>query len=393
MNMQQLNTNDVRITTEHEFSSALYQVEGSEISWRFVPSVNHVDFKTNENSHLWGSILSIYSKSIANLYSIPSNEGGFSDTSFGKIYDAYYTNGMYVGSLSDDTFRTAFNKTLKLTIPITGGTGTLSGVTSLDIFSGMLQQDNSREKQTKGFCGVGYADNALSDYHEGAFNMTGIGQQRIEGINPDNQDYSHGLYQSGYISLWSDLIDWSGATTGNTWSTNWSGKTKYTTGDARLGKWNGSAYNEAVGVMDLNTGLIALFHDQVVNNFNTTIATGGTISSGLTFNTSDCYIVTGDRDTTTAVNINVILGAGDFSGKGSTNPSRGEASLDGTCDDTVYITNICFHDERGKITAYGYFDTPVEKPKEQFVTAVAKLSLDGGFKVSPHLSGRPYYDY
>lgn len=380
MNKVKLNREQLQIKTEQVKSNKFYQIEGGEIDWVYVQPKSGTTFNTDSNSHLWSQLMGIYSQSNVNEYETTRTNGGYLDTMIGTIGTAYKSTGMYVGNISDSVFRTSLFKHFRLQIPVTGGTGSLSGVTSLNVYPSFVEQNDSRSLEKGGPCATYLVDSLVSESHTISTNDLGIGYPYDVTNNPSQFDNNQ--YNSGIVWLFNDNISYSGSSTGTTWDTGWSGNTRYTFDGGRLAKFDGSNRDESIGLVHLDSGLIALFHPDVVNNFNTTIATGGTVTSGLTFSSTDCNMIVRDIDISTELNINLNLNPDEF--KTSNNPSLRDAKERGIeCDGQVYITEICFYDDSDRLMGIGKVSEPVIKNEEDFSLITATVTLDGGVKDDP----------
>ena len=382
MNLNKLDSKNIQIVTNDVVSDVYYRVPGNEISWLYVQPKDSATFNSLASSHLWASILGIYSQSQANIFSTTRSDGGAFNTMLTKVNEAYNTTGMYVGNISNEAFRTSLYKNLSLKVPISGGTGDLSGLTSLNLYTGFIEQKNSKSADGCGPCATWLVDSLWSESDPRATYEAGIGYAYDPNNNP-SPDHTKGQYRSGIVYLFSDSIDWSGATTGVTWDTGFSGSSKYTFNNGRFAQFDGS-YNEAVGLVNVDSGLVALWHPDVVNNFNTDIAISGNSVTGLTFNTSDCNAIIKDRDASTELRITVNLEPGTFTPESSTNHSILDAKARGVdCGTQVSITEVCFYNDRNQLMGFGKLDTPLEKRTNDFGVITASLTVDGGVKESP----------
>ncbi len=370
-----LDPNALQIVTNETTSPLFYQTEGAEISWVEVQSKTGTTFNDDVNSHHWTN-LGIYSESNITPFGVTKANGGFSDTMIGGIYKAYNSTGLLVGSIASTAYRASIYPNLKLTIPITGGTGTLSGLTSLNLYSAFVEQNNSTTPNGSGPCATWLVDSLCSESDPGTTYQAGIGYA-MDGVNNPSSN-TGGQYQSGFVHLFANEIYLTG-NTGTTWDTAWSGDSRYTFGGSPLAKASGTDRNKAVGILQLDSGTITLYDSEVVGLFNTAVATGGTITSGLTFPTTECGMINKDKDLSTVLNINTVLTPETFTQ--SRNPSLLDAAKIGeTCDGQVSVTKICFFDELGVLTATGLLETPIVKRTEDFTTVVSQVTLDGGQK-------------
>lgn len=372
----------IQIVTKEEVSKQFYQVRGDEISWTKVQPSNSVTFSTDSNSHKY-TFLGLYTKANALKYGIDIQDGGLDNTMLEDIYDAYFSTGLWVGSLSPSSYRASIMPNVKLTIPITGGTGTLSGLTSLNLYTSMCDSNVAKTSDGGGSCACWLVDSYKSEALDQATYLAGIGYAYDPGNNPSQT--TNQIYRSGVAFLFANEIYFSG-NTGTTWDTGWSAATPYTYGGHPLAKFSGTDKNRAVGVMHLDTGLVTLWNSDIVTSFNEAIATGGTSTTGLTFNTVDSNIVMRDYDQTTTLNINTPLYPYTF--ENSPNQSKLDAKAAGiNCKNKVYITRLCYLNSRNEIMAVATLDTPIEKNSEDFAMVVATASMDGGIKVAPDEDG------
>jgi hypothetical protein len=380
MELNRLDEDQLQVVTTEVKSACWYQANGDEISWVYVQPKSGTTFTTDTNSHHWAGV-GIYSQLQANSYNSPIADGGLSDTMIGSIGTAYNSTGMYVGSLSSETFRTSFYQNLRLTIPVSGGTGSLSGLTSLDVYSAFVSQNDSKEACGNGVCSTYLVDSLHSESHRQSTDLSGIGYAYDPINNPSES--TGGQYRSGIVHLFTNSIEFSGATnTGTTWSSGWSGNSRYTYDGGKLAIFDGNTRNTSIGFFNLDSGLVYLYHPDVVNNFNTGIATGGTVTSGLTFNTSDCNGWFRDRDFSTKLEINVNLAPNTFTE--SLNPSKLDAKANGIeCDNLVKITDVCFYNDANQLVAMGKLSEPLTKLDSNYSLMNASISLDGGVKSDP----------
>lgn len=380
-----IDNRDISVKKTKSCSSCYYQVPGDKLPFYYSKPTSDINFLNDQNIHLWTS-LGIYRLTDAELYNTPYTSGGYKNTSYDQLYEAYTSTGFYTISIDDTMFRMALEPRVRMSLPITGATHpSLSALTSVTLYSGLLKQDNSLTPISSGPSALVTADVVKSEYHISASD-TGIGQKRIAGVNPgasEVDDPSTNYYDSGIMLLWSDDIDYSGATTGTTWGTSWSASTKYTYSNARLGVFNGvgttgtNGYNQAVGAIDLYSGNAYIWHPEIVPYINTGIATGGTVTTGLTFNTTDCNFIIKDYDTTMSAKVNIVLQPNQYTT--TTNPSMAEAvKADADCDKQVYFDQVCFMDGEGRPVAYASLSDTIVKPKDEFVSLAVEFTIDGG---------------
>ena len=386
MEKYRLNPEALQIKTNYTRSQNLYQVEGSEITWVEVNDKTNTNFRSNSNNHLWTN-LGIYSEADIIKFGVTRSEGGYSDTAISDIYEAYNQGGMLVADVSPSAFRATLQPNMKITLPINGGTGSLNGLTSVDLYTVFFEQNDSKKSDGSGACATWMVDCLWNESHPESTYQAGIGYSYNPPNNPGvNTD---GKYRSGIMYLFSEDIYFSG-NTGTTFSQGWSGNTRYTFGDSPLAKFDGDERNRAVGMINLDSGVMSIFNPDIVSAFDTSVATGGTITSGLTFNTSDCGIIAGDRDVSTSLQINTVLEPQTFTK--SMNPSLLDAKQNGlSCDGQVAITKVCYYDDNDNLVATGLLSTPIIKRTEDYTLLKAEVTLDGGTlegENSPENDGR-----
>jgi hypothetical protein len=377
-----LSPDSLQVITKEEKSEEFYQLKGEEISWTRVQDKNGATFRTDSNSHKY-TFLGIYGEADALKFNVNFTDGGFKNTMIEDIYTAYNSTGLWVGSMAPSSYRTSVYPAIRLSVPITGGTGTLSGLTNLTLYSSFVDTNEAKTSDGSGACACWLADSYQSEPMSEATYQAGIGYAN----NPT--EFGGGMYRSGIVYLFANEIYFSG-NTGTTWDTGWSANTRYTYGGSPLATFKGDNRNKAVGLVHLDSGLITLFNPDIVSTFNSAVATGGTSTSGLTFSSTDCSGVIMDYDLTTRLNINTALLPQTFTK--STNASLLGARAAGIdCSDKVYITKVCYYGPTGQLVATGILDTPIEKNAEDYAMIQAQVTLDGGIKTSPDKDGRITY--
>lgn len=374
-NLNPINPDQLQIKTTNETSELFYQLYGGEIPWVQVQPKTGTTFYDDVNSHSWTN-LGIYSESDITKFGISYVNGGLLDTMIGGIYTAYNTTGLLVSSLDSTVFRASVSPNLKITIPLSGGTGTLSGLTSTDLYTAFVSQNNSMEPDGSGPCAGWLVDSLESESHPASTYQAGIGYAN-DGINNPGPN-TNGKYESGLMYLFSKDVYLTG-NTNTAIDTGWSGTSRYTFGGSELVTFSGPKQNVAVGMIRLDTGVVTIFNPSIVTAFNTGIATGGTITSGLTFSTTDCNAYIRDRDTSTALEINTILPPEEYTK--SFNPSLLDARQRGIdCSGQVSVTKICFYDEFGVLTATGGLSEALIKRERDFISVLSTVTLDNGIQ-------------
>jgi hypothetical protein len=385
-----IDSRNIAIKKTKSCSDCFYQIPGDKLPFYFSKPTSDVDFLNDVNIHNW-TLLGLYRDSDAEVYNVPYDLGGFKYTVYDQLYEAYNTTGFYTISIDDTMFRMGLENRIKLSVPITGATDpSISGLTNLTFYSGLIRQNNTLTPISSGPASLVVGDVVKSEYDLSISNV-GIGQKFIPGTNPgqyDPNEPSSNYYDSGIVLLWSDDIDYSGATTGVTWDTAWSAGTKYTYGGARLAKYSGQGtngtdgYNQAVGAVDLYSGNAFIWHPEVVPYINTAIGTGSTVT-GMTFSTSDASMIVKDYDTEMTATINIV--AEPYSYTTTTNPSMAEAvKNDPDCSKKVWIHQVCLMDDNGIPVAYATLDKAVEKPIEEYLLLTTEINIDGGIQDPPY---------
>jgi hypothetical protein len=367
-------TNIVEVTDVSDF----YTVNGSYISWSYIPNFNDPGFATNSLSHFW-SIAGLYSNRIANNYNISNTEGGFKDTSLQGLYDSYYTNGAIVGVFDPSAYRKAFNgNDNAFSISISGGTGPLSGLTGTTLYSTFFNQPQMLRKDGAGECSPTLADSLYFETLTSAVVDSGIGQNPTATNSKNN-------YESGIVYLFSDDLSFtSGSTSGQSFSTGHQVTNAYLNGSKLLAEFNGSGYHNAVGFVDCITGLVFLWDEYLVNSFAWGLATGGTGTTMATFPPNVNYFNTKDIDTTTKVDIRIQANPEEF--YTTVNPSFDQAINDGVpCEEKIKTTQICLYDSSGNCTAVAPLTEAETKFKDGFFITNISFDLSGGILDNPFL--------
>jgi hypothetical protein len=370
--LNKIDPNHLQVITTNETSNLFYQIYGNEMSWHQVQPVTGLTFYDDPNSHDYTN-LGIYSNSDIQKYNITYSNGGLKETMIEKIYEAYNTTGLFVCSLDKTTFRASLAPNMRIKIPITGGTGTLSGLSSTELYTGFINQNDSLTPNGSGPCPVYTVDTLLSETYVPATYGAGIGYDGDGTSSP-----------SGFMYLFSKDIYLSG-NTGTTFDVGWSGNSRYTFCGSELVTFNGPERNVAVGIVKIDTGVITLFDPNIVASFNTSVATGGTTTSGLTFSTNDSTAWIRDIDESTALEITTILGAQEYTE--SLNKSRLDAEKQGIdCKGQVSVTRMCFYGPNGQLTATAGLSDALVKRNQDNVVISNTLTLDGGIQLSVYES-------
>lgn len=389
MQLNPLEPNSLQIRTNEYMSEYFYQIEGSEISWIKVEPNGSEDFTSDVNSHRWTD-LGLYSDSDSIKFNLKKSEGGFSDTMISDIYEAYTDSGIIVGSLDSKTFRTSLSPNMKITLPLDESySGNTTGLSSIDLYTSFVSQNDSKLVDGTKPCSTWKVDSLYSESHVESTFEAGIGYYYDDLNNPGPN--TNNVYKSGVVYLFSEDIQYSG-TTGGEWSKGWSADTRYTFGGSPLAVFDGEERDRAVGLVNVDSGSVIIFNPEIVSSLNTSISSGGTMSSGMTFPTEDCNMVVKDIDFSTSLDINTTLTPNTFTN--TMNPSLLDAKQDGIkgCGDSVSITKICYYDEFGNLVATGLLDKPLVKRQQDFTLLKSSVTLDGGEQDSPANDGRVVFD-
>jgi hypothetical protein len=390
--LNKLSPESLQVSTEESISPYFYQVNGNEMTWVYVESSNSANWSTDSNSHKFAQLCGIYSEADAKKYSIPTIEGGYLDSMISDIGTAWDSTGLFVASIGDSAFRASLTSNVKITLPISGGTGDLSGLTSVTLYSAFVEQNDSKTSTQSGPCRVWKVDTLKNESHLLSTEKAGLGYMYDKINNPSIK--TNGNYQSGIIHLFTDSITWSGETTGSTWSSGWSGDSRYTFGDSsgkgRFATFNGTTRSKSVGFLSTDSGQITIYNPDLVGAFNTGAAISGDSITGLIFDTADSNMVTKDLDVSTALNITLTLKPDTFIQ--SQNISKLAAKEAGISCEDVDITEFCLYDNSGSLMAVGLLDEVITKSAKDFTIVQAQVRLDGGERPYIYLDGnRSYY--
>lgn len=387
MQLNPLEPNSLQIVTNEFVSDNFYQVNGDELSWIKVEPSTSTNFNEDPNSHRWTD-LGIYSDSDINKFSIEESEGGYSDTMISDIYKAYNETGLIVCNMDSKTFRTSITPNLKLTIPLESSSP-INKLETIDIYTSFVKQNDSETVSGKGPCATWKVDSLYSESHVESTYQAGIGYNYDNINNPGPN--TNGEYRSGVVYLFSEDISQSGST-GKDWSKGWSADTRFTFGGSPLAIFDGDERDRAVGLINVDSGVITIFNPEIVESFGVSFSNGGDLQSGMTFPTGNCNMVIKDKDFSTSLDINTTLNPNTF--MNSMNPSLLDAKQDGVkgCTDSVSITKICYYDEFGNLVATGLLDEPIVKRQQDFTLLKSSVTLDGGEQDSPANDGRVVFD-
>jgi len=359
---------NVNVSNTEEESSYFYAIPGDKIEWTYIPSSVHSGFTTNAWSHFYAN-LGLYTNELANNYNISFDNGGYLNTSLEKIYDAYYSSGIIVGLISNETYRQSIiGRDGAIVIPTSFTGATLSAVTSIKNYFTFYDSPELLNRNTSGVCAKTVADTRKFESLREAVINTGMGQEQGRGNIGD-------IYESGIVFIFNDQTS---LTSGSTSGFSQSHKVTNPYANGKLAaKFNGNGYHRAAGMIDCISGIITLWDPTIVQGFNFALGTGGTGTTSVTFAPNVSYAVVTDYDT--SVSANVRVNATPDILKYTTNPSRKQAIANGdtNCEEVVNVTQICLYDTAGQVTAIGV-PTSIIKKEANYVTMNLSVTLDGG---------------
>jgi len=309
-------------------------------------------------------------------YTTPYVDGGLSGTS-AEYLVTDVDNNIIIANISNNAFDMAIDGlNFSLTIPLDATyTGATSGLTATTLYSSFLKTPFYDQKSTTGPCACSVMDGL---YSEESFLITrelNLGMPEENGINPESNSY----YNSGIVYLFSDDIkkpnvSATTVSTTNSWSNGFGSDCPYTLYkkfpfnymDDTL---NGYYRDQPVGAVDLYGGIVTIFNKDLVNAFDFSLSTGGTISSGATFPSSVANSTFRTLDVEMSINTTLIAGKNEFNY--SNNPTWNPV----TCGDKIYITYIELYDSAGKLVGMCVPQNPIEKAFDDTVVVQAKLTF------------------
>ena len=246
---------------------------------------------------------------------------------------------------------------IELKIPLSGGTFT--GTTSAStLYSAFIDTESLKVKSTRSTCDPYLIDLAYSEPNKMFTNDFGIGYTYQLGSNPistqttkdpnSNKRNPNNVFNSGIVILMSnDWEPWSGSSSAKTWSDGYNVVNKYTKEAAPLITPSGPNHDVASGAFFTNSGLGFIWAEDFVNNFNWSGGTGGTGTTMVTFSPSESYFNASDIDTSTKLQIDVIMEPGEFNT--SLNQSYIEDSLENGSNCDVAYNTITLNDSTRKM--------------------------------------------
>jgi hypothetical protein len=307
-------------------------------------------------SHLFSTLSLPVNQNMNNKWEQTFNNGGFSGTA---IQDLYNINTVIFFNIDASAYEQMIDgRTFSLRIPLDSSyTGSTSGLSTTTLYSSyaktnLLTQPSNSNPALSSF------DTTYSERFLPASEYFG---------NPDNQlsDYS-----SGIVWLFSDNIQRPNNFSGNSWSLASNNNNPYTNGKETFNFINSGSNNvdKAVGIVNLNAGLGAIFNRDLVNAFDFSLAIGGTGTTLTTFNSSDVLCTLKSVSVDYFQRIIAIAGADEFFT--SQNPT-----YHSDCNGMVKITKIGLYNDLGECIGVVVPNEPITKQKDQFITFDIKLSF------------------
>jgi hypothetical protein len=392
--LKQIQEDQKRIVNEENISNVFTMSYGSELKFTYLNSVNDAGFKSNKYNSLW-SMFNLDSEKNFDSYNVDYSEGGMINTVWSSILDAYSTNGMIMFEVSDQNWRKSIDgQNIELKIPLSGGTFT--GTTSAStLYSAFIDTESLKVKSTRSTCDPYLIDLAYSEPNKMFTNDFGIGYTYQLGSNPistqttkdpnSNKRNPNNVFNSGIVILMSnDWEPWSGSSSAKTWSDGYNVVNKYTKEAAPLITPSGPNHDVASGAFFTNSGLGFIWAEDFVNNFNWSGGTGGTGTTMVTFSPSESYFNASDIDTSTKLQIDVIMEPGEFNT--SLNQSYIEDSLENGSNCDVAYNTITLNDSQGKCLVVAKSSTPVIKRDTDFSIVTVNIPIDGDLTESKAIS-------
>jgi hypothetical protein len=383
--LKQIEQDKKRIINVENISNVFTMAFGSELKFTYLNSVNDAGFKTNKYNSLW-SMFNLNSQKLFDGYNVDYSEGGMIGTVWESILDAYSTNGMVMFEVNDQNWRKSIDgQNIEMTIPLSGGTytGTTSATT---LYSAFIDTESLKTKSTKSTCDPYLLDLAYAEPNKMFTNDFGIGYSYQIGTNPISLQNNRAtvtskrnkgdIYNSGLVLFMSnDWIPWSGSSTAKTWSDGYDVVNKYTKEAAPLITPSGPNRDVAAGAFFVNSGLGFIWAEDFVNNFNWSGGTGGTGTTMVTFGPSEAYFNASDIDTSTKLQVDLIMTPEDFNT--SLNQSYIEDSLENGSNCNVAYNTITLNDSQGKCLVIAKTSEPIVKTPEGFSVVTIDIPIDG----------------
>jgi hypothetical protein len=383
--LKQIEQDKKRIINVENISNVFTMAFGSELKFTYLNSVNDAGFKTNKYNILW-SMFNLNSQKTFDSYNVDYSEGGMKGTLWESILDAYDTNGMVMFEVSDQNWRKSIDgQNIELKIPLSGGTytGTTSATT---LYSAFIDTESLKVKSTRSTCDPYLLDLAYAEPNKMFTNDFGIGYSYQIGTNPISLQSNRNtvtskrnkgdIYNSGLVLFMSnDWMPWSGSSTAKTWSDGYNVVNKYTKEAAPLITPSGPNRDVAAGAFFVNSGLGFIWAEDFVNNFDWSGGTGGTGTTMVTFGPSEAYFNASDIDTSTKLQVDLIMTPEDFNT--SLNQSYIEDSLENGSNCNVAYNTITLNDSQGKCLVIAKTSEPIVKIDGDFSVVTIDIPIDG----------------
>jgi hypothetical protein len=311
-------------------------------------------------------------KKIFDSYNVDYSEGGMKTTLWESILDAYSTNGMIMFEVKDQNYRKSISgQNIEVKIPLTGTTSATT------LYSAYIDTESLKVKSTNGVCDPFKIDMAYSEPNKMFTNDFGIGYVYQLGTNPImNGKYDSNCYDSGITLLMSnDWLPWSGSSSAKTWSEGYNVVNKYTKNAAPLITPNGPNRDVVAGAIFNNSGLGFIWAEDFVNDFNWSGGTGGTGTTVVTFAPSEAYVNASDIDTSTKLQVDLIMNPKDFNT--SLNQSYIEDSIENGSNCNVAYNTITLNDSQGRCLVVAKSSTPIVKTEGDYSIVTIDIPIDG----------------
>ncbi len=369
--VKQINQDQKRIIHDKNCSDVFTMAYGSELKFTKMDSVSNAGFKSNKYNSLW-SMFNLNSEKIFDSYNVDYSEGGMKTTLWESILDAYSTNGMIMFEVKDQNYRKSISgQNIEVKIPLTGTTSATT------LYSAYIDTESLKVKSTNGVCDPFKIDMAYSEPNKMFTNDFGIGYVYQLGTNPImNGKYDSNCYDSGITLLMSnDWLPWSGSSSAKTWSEGYNVVNKYTKNAAPLITPNGPNRDVVAGAIFNNSGLGFIWAEDFVNDFNWSGGTGGTGTTVVTFAPSEAYVNASDIDTSTKLQVDLIMNPKDFNT--SLNQSYIEDSIENGSNCNVAYNTITLNDSQGRCLVVAKSSTPIVKTEGDYSIVTIDIPIDG----------------
>ena len=379
--LKQIQQEQKRVVRDENISNVFTMAFDSELKFTYLNSVNDPNFKDSKYNSLW-SMFNLNSQKNYDMYDVDYSEGGMLGTVWESILEAYSTDGMVMFEVDSNNFRKSIDgQNIELQIPITGS----SSATTL--YSAFIDTESLKVKSTNSTCDPFLLDLAYAEPNKMFTNDFGIGYTHQLGTNPplkvdttvlrsNRIKSSTGIYNSGLVLLMSnDWTPWSGSSTAKTWSDGYNVVNKYTKNATPLITPNGVNRDVAAGAFFVNSGIGFIWAKDFVNNFDWVSATGGTGTTEVTFGSGVAYLNASDIDTSTKLQIDLIMEPNDFNT--SLNQSYIEDSLENGSNCNVAYNTITLNDNQGKCLVVAKSSEPVIKIEGDYSIVTIDIPIDG----------------